>query len=94
LFSFSSFSQSETKILTNGVVVYNSIGVEGIVPEPNKMKDNVSEGIDTWSLDVCLQFREDVKNKLTEAPTKEDALHYALKLKEIEERILLLESKK
>jgi hypothetical protein len=45
-------------------------------------------------LEICLQFREDVQNKLNAAPTEEESLQYRLKLKQIEERIVELKSKK
>lgn len=94
LFSFSSFSQAKTKILSNGVVVHNSVGVEGVVLQPSETTESVSAGIETWSLDICLQFFEHVKSKLALAPTQDEALKYELKLKQIEERILVLKSLK
>ena len=94
LFSFSSFSQAKTKILSNGVVVHNSVGVEGVVIQPSETTESVSAGIETWSLDICLQFFEHVKSKLALAPTQDEALKYELKLKQIEERILVLKSQK
>ena len=94
LFSFSSFSQAKTKILSNGVVVHNSVGVEGVVLQPSETTEGVSAGIETWTLDICLQFFEHVKSKLAIAPTQEEAHKYELKLKQIEERILVLKSLK
>ena len=94
LFSFSSFSQAKTKILSNGVVVHNSVGVEGVVLQPSETLESVSAGIETWSLDICFQFFEHVKSKLALAPTQDEALKYELKLKQIEERILVLKSQK
>jgi hypothetical protein len=94
LFSFSSFSQAKTKILSNGVVVHNSVGVEGVVLQTSETTESVSVGIETWTLDICLQFFEHVKSKLALAPTQEEALKYELNLKQIEERILVLKSQK
>jgi hypothetical protein len=94
LFSFSSFSQAKTKILSNGVVVHSSVGVEGVVLQPSETTESVSVGIETWTLDICLQFFEHVKSKLALAPTQEEALKYKLNLKQIEERILVLKSQK
>ena len=94
LFSFSSFSQAKTKILSNGVVVHNSVGVEGVVLQPSETTESVSAGIETWTLDICLQFFEHVKSKLALAPTQDEALKYELKLNQIEERILVLKSQK
>ncbi len=80
--------------LSNGVVVHNSVGVEGVVLQTSEKKESVSSGIETWSLDICLQFFEHVKSKLAIAPTQEEALKYELKLKQIEERILVLKTQK
>jgi hypothetical protein len=94
LFPFSSFSQAEIKVLSNGVVVHSSIGVEGVVLQAAQVNEIKPEAIETWTLDVCLQIREDVKNKLAEVTTQEEAVLYELKLKEVEEQILLLKSEK
>ena len=80
--------------LSNGVVVHNSVGVEGVVLQPSETTESVSAGIETWTLDICLQFFEHVKSKLTLAPTQEEAHKYELKLNQIEERILVLKSQK
>ena len=101
-FTFNCFSNSwgisgaphVTKILSNGVVVHNSVGVEGVVLQPSETTESVSAGIETWSLDICFQFFEHVKSKLALAPTQDEALKYELKLKQIEERILVLKSLK
>ena len=96
LLSFYSLSQSETVTVTrsNGVVVHEALGVEGKVKQEVDIQNNESSGIDSWSLEICLQFREDVKNKLNAAPTEEESLQYLLKLKQVEERIVELKSKK
>lgn len=80
--------------MSNGVLVHNSVGVEGVVFQPSETKESVSLGIETWTLDICLQFFEHVKSKLALAPTQDEALKYELKLKQIEESILVLKSQK
>lgn len=94
LFSFYSFSQSETVTLSNGVIVHEPLGVEGKVKQEVDIQNNESSSIDSWSLEICLQFREDVQNKLNAAPTEEESIQYRLKLKQIEERIVELKLKK
>lgn len=93
LFSFSSFSQTETTILSNGVVVHQSIGVEGVVTQGFDVQGDEAQGINFWTLDTCLKVIEDIKLKQAELNSDDQAKEYAVILKEIEARILQLTTK-
>lgn len=94
LLSFISVAQSTVvNTETNGVVVYEATGVEGVVlvTTETPLKAKITEG---WSLDQLKEMIVYIRLKMDEVTNTESALYYQDQLTLIEHRIKELESNK
>lgn len=81
-----------TKTMSNGVIVHEAVGVEGIVVESAEPVQK-SLSISDWSESMCIETLDIFRLKVQEPITEEEKQNYIEQVKLIEERLLILKAK-
>jgi site-specific recombinase len=81
------------KTESNGVVIYQATGVEGIVTTTTETPVQ-ERGFDHWTIEQCEEVIAYIKVKSQEGCSTKEAEVYAEQLRQLEERIKTLKSNK
>lgn len=94
LLSFISFSQNTVvKTESNGVIVHQATGVEGVVLTTTETPVQVNS-FENWSIEQCQEVINYIQIKSKESCSKKESEAYLEQLNMLEERVKVLKSTK